>query len=206
MQPKRVTPETPGRDWSVAALAAAGLAVSAYLTATKLAGGTLLFCERGTGCDIVQASRYALFLGVPTAAWGATLYAAVLVLALTGLAPRRWLGAFVLAVAAVAFSAYMTWLSLFELRAVCPWCLVDAGIAVALLVVLLVRRPAARGRRAPTRPARLVGLGLLTALVTVVFAAGVFTAGAPTTGDAGYREALARHLTASGAIFYGAYW
>jgi len=34
---------------------------------------------------------------------------------------------------------------------------------------------------------------------------GVFVADAPTAGSA-YQEALARHLTASGAIFYGAYW
>ena len=39
----------------------------------------------------------------------------------------------------------------------------------------------------------------------VVFAAGVFVADAPTVATA-RQEALARHLAASGAIFYGAYW
>ena len=204
-KPPKPAPETPGRDWPVAAVAAAGLAVSAYLAATKLAGAAALFCETGSGCDVVQASRYAVFLGVPTAAWGAVLYAIVLGLALAGLAPRRWLWTFVLAVAAVAFSAYLTWIAVFELGALCPWCLADAGLAAALLVVLLVRRPVPRGRRPATRPARLVGTGLVTAVITVVFAAGVFVAGTP-TGDTVYQESLARHLTASGVIFYGAYW
>ena len=201
----RRPPASSGPDWPVAALAAAGLAVSAYLTGAKLSGATALFCESGSGCDVVQASRYAVFLGLPTAAWGAGLYALVGSLALAGLSARRWLWAFVLAVAAVAFSAYLTWLALFELRAVCPWCLGDAAIAAALLAVLLVRRPVATGKRAPTRPARLIGLGAAAAIVSVVFAMGVFVADAPTAGSV-YQDALARHLTASGAIFYGAYW
>ena len=186
-------------------LAAAGVVGSASLTWTKWAGATALFCESGSGCDVVQASRYALFLGLPTAAWGVGLYAAIGALALAGLAPRRWVWAYALAVAGVAFSAYLTYLSLVELRAVCPYCLVDAGIAGALLVVLLVRRPAATGKRPATRRGRLIAVGLASALVTVVFGMGVFVAGAPSTGST-YQESLARHLAASGAIFYGAYW
>jgi len=153
---------------------------------------------------VVQASRYALFLGVPTAAWGIALYAAIGALALTGLPPRRWVWAYALAVAGVAFSAYLTYLSLFELGAVCPYCLADAAVATALLVVLFARRPEA-GRRASMRPGRLVAIGLAAAVVTVVFGMGVFAGGAPGVGSP-YQEALARHLTASGAVFYGAYW
>jgi len=203
-QPK-LAAEPQGIDWPVAALAAAGLGVSAYLTAIKLSGATALFCESGSGCEVVQASRYAVFLGAPTAAWGILLYAVVVGLALSGLRPQRWLAAYALAVTAVAFSAYLTWLSVFEIGAVCPWCLIDAGIAVALLVVLLVRRPAAKARRSPARPARLIGIGIAAAVVTVVLAAGVFVADR-SGGSTPYQEALARHLTASGAIFYGAYW
>ncbi len=123
----------PGPDWPVVGIAAAGLAVSAYLAWTKWTGAAAAFCERGSGCDVVQASRYATFLGAPTAAWGVVLYAVLIGLALVGLTPRRWVGAYALSVAAVAFSAYLTYLALWELRAVCPYCLADAGIAVALL-------------------------------------------------------------------------
>ena len=193
------------RDWPVAALAAAGLAVSAYLAWTKWTGGAALFCESGSGCDVVQASRYATVFGVPTAAWGVLLYALVIGLALAGLTPRRWSGAYALTVVAVAFSAYLTYLSLRVLHAVCPYCLADAGIAVALLAVLLVRRPAATGKHAPTRPRRVAALGAALAVVTVVFAAGVFVADTPTAAST-YQESLARHLASSGAVFYGAYW
>ena len=208
MKPSRAKPssEPPtGSDWPVTALAAAGLVVSAYLTWTKWTGATGLFCETGSGCDVVQASRYAMFLGLPTAAWGVLLYALVGGLALAGLTPRRWVAAYALAVAGVAFSAYLTYLSVFELGAACPYCLADAAIAATLLLALLVRRPPATGRRAPTRRNRLIAIGAAMALVTVVFGMGVFVTGAP-TGSSAYQESLARHLAASGAIFYGAYW
>lgn len=198
-------PAPAGADLAVATLAAAGLVVSAYLTWTKWTGASALFCERGSGCDVVQASRYATFLGAPTAAWGVVLYALVLGLAISGLAPRRWTAAYALAVAAVAFSAYLTYLALWELGAACPWCLADAGVALALLVTLLVRRPPATGRHAPGRPGRLVAIGVPVAVATIVFAAGVFVADTPTAASA-QQEALARHLAASGAVFYGAYW
>jgi glutaredoxin len=54
-------------DPMVAALAVAGLVVSGYLAWLKWSGAPAVFCTVGTGCDIVQSSRYATFLGVPTA-------------------------------------------------------------------------------------------------------------------------------------------
>jgi uncharacterized membrane protein len=202
---RAAAPAPPGSDWPVAAVATAGLIVSVYLAWTKWTGGAALFCESGSGCDVVQASRYAMFLGVPTASWGTLLYLLVIGLALAGLTPRRWSGAYALAVVAVAFSAYLTYVSLRVLRVACPYCLTDAGIAVALLAVLLVRRPAATGKRAPTRPRRVAALGAALAVATVVFAAGVFVADTPSAASA-HQESLARHLASSGAVFYGAYW
>jgi uncharacterized membrane protein len=193
------------RDWPVATLAAAGLVVSAYLTATKLAGGSPLLCGAGSGCDVVQASRYALFLGIPTAAWGTVLYAVVVGLALAGFTAGRWLAAFVLAVVAVAFSAYLSGLQALVLRAFCPWCALDAALSVALFGALLWRRPEARGRRSPIRSRRLAWIGPAVALATLAVGIGVHVAEPPAAAP-GYREALARHLAASGAIFYGAHW
>lgn len=197
-------PERPGPDWPVAALAAAGLLVSAYLTATKLLAARVAFCEAGGGCEIVQASRYAWFLGLPTAAWGVVFFAAVGALALLGLSPRRWLWAFGVAVSGVAFGGYLTWIELGVLRAICGWCLTVAVLAAATLGMLLWRRPPVTGRRSPGRPARLAALGVTLAVVTVIGAVGghVQLAGSP----GGREDVLARHLAAIGAIFYGAYW
>jgi uncharacterized membrane protein len=195
----------PAREWPVAGIAAAGALIALYLTYTKLMQGTALFCSAGGGCDVVQASRYASFLGVPTALWGAALYVAVGALALAGLVGQRWLWAFLLAVSAVSFSAYLTWISASEIKALCGWCLASGVTAVVLLGALLLRQPAPGGRHARIRPPRLALYGVLMAAVTVVFGAGVY-AGSPSSAEASYREALARHLTESGAVMYGAFW
>ena len=191
------------RDPIVGGLAVAGLAIALYLTITKLAGSTAAFCESGSGCDVLQASRWSTFLGVPTAAWGALLYAGLAALALTGLPPARWIWAFVLACAAVGFSAYLTYVAAFVVRALCPWCLAVALIGVASLVALIVRRPVGGGRT--MRPARLATVGAVTALVTIVVAAGVFVKD-PMTGDGGLASDLAKHLEATNQIMYGAFW
>jgi uncharacterized membrane protein len=202
---KRVPASPPRLDWPIALVAVLALAVSAYLASLKLVGSTPLFCEAQSGCDVVQSSRYAVFLGVPTALWGAALYAVIAGLALAGLTVSRWLAAFVLAGVAVSFSGYLTYLELGVIRAVCPYCVVVAMLAVLLFALLVIRRPVSSARRSPTRPGRMVGVAVATAFVTVFIAVGVFSATSPTSGSP-YREALARHLTSSGALFYGAFW
>ncbi len=189
-----------GPDLTVAALAGAGLLVAGYLAWLKWSGGAALFCTPGTACDIVQASRYASVLGVPTALWGALAYAVIGGLALAGFDRARWRAAFVLAAAGVGASAYLTYLALFELRAACVWCLASAAIMAALVAALMARRPPA----ASARPAGLAGLGVSAAAVAIAVGAAVFAV-APPAGTP-YQEALARHLAKSGALFYGAYW
>ncbi|HUF93475.1 MAG TPA: vitamin K epoxide reductase family protein [Candidatus Limnocylindria bacterium] len=198
-------PEAPRQDWLVLGLAAAGFVLSLYLTITKVAGANALFCESGGGCEAVQASRYALFIGIPTAAWGMALYAFIGLLAYLGLPQRRWLWAFGLAVSGAAFAGYLTYLELVVIRALCGYCLVAAAIAVALPVVLVARRPGRGSRHAITRPRRLATIGVVVAVATIAF--GIAGHMADTAGIASpYQEGLARHLAATGAVFYGAYW
>ena len=198
-------PPSSPRDWRVIAVAAAGVLVAGYLAVTKLLGGAAAFCTAGGGCDVVQASRYAVLLGVPTALWGALAYAAVGTLAALGLTTGRWLAAFAMAAGAVGFSAYLTWLELFVIRALCGYCLVSAALSVALLALLLWKRPVIGGRHSSVRPARLATLGGASALAPIVLGAAIFAA-TTDSGNLGYQEALARHLAATGAVMYGAYW
>jgi uncharacterized membrane protein len=200
-QRKREVASPPARpDVLVLALAAAGFAIAAYLTWLKWTGGHAAFCLSGSGCDIVQASRYGTLLGAPTALWGALLYAALGVVAALGLTPPRWSWAVYLAAAGVGFSLYLTVVSVLVIRATCAWCLASGAITVAILLVLLRRRATLPGRR---RLGAFVP-GALTAAVLVPFAA-AFIYATP-EGASGYEGALARHLKASGAVMYGAHW
>ena len=203
-EPEQRKVEVVTPDWVVVGLAGVGFLIAGYLTWLKWVNRGAFLCVAGSGCDLVQASRYSMFLGVPTAFWGAALYVAIGILGGLGLTTSRWMTAFVIAAAGVGFSAYLTALSLFVLGGACIYCLGSAAIEVALVVTLLVRRPAARGRRSPLRAIPLAGYGTLAAAVSIVFGAFVFAA--PSSAPAGYQSALARHLRQTGAVMYGAYW
>jgi uncharacterized membrane protein len=126
----------------IAVLALVGLLIAAYLTLFKLGFMGAIQCSIG-GCEKVQASRWAEFLGYPVAAWGVGAYAAILALALLGLQPRfseaRWvaLGLFALAAVGVVFSAYLTYLEAFVIHAWCQWCVVSA-ILITLIFLLSI--------------------------------------------------------------------
>jgi uncharacterized membrane protein len=200
-----VAPELARPDWIVLGLALVGLAIAGYLSALKLGGNQAFLCRGGSGCDLVQASRYSTLAGVPTALWGAGMYLAIAVLAGIPHTVRRWQAAFMLVSGAVAFSLYMTYLSIFVIGATCPYCLASGGVAVALLGVMVWRRPPAQGRAAAAyKPGKLAGLGITAGVFTVLF--GMFIFAADFSVPAGYQVALARHLSKSQVIFYGAFW
>ena len=104
----------------------------------------------------------------------------------------------------MGFSAYLTWLSVFDLGATCVWCLTSAGILIAMLAVLVMRRPTARTRKGSVNSARVATYGGLAAVGAVVGAAFVFAA--PFSAPPGYQSALARHLADTKAVMYGAFW
>jgi uncharacterized membrane protein len=187
----------------VSGLAGLGILLAAYLTWLKFRGGGALLCTAGSGCDLVQASRYSTFLWVPTALWGLAVYVAIGVLAWLGLGARNWLIAFVLASGGVGFSLYLTWLSVFTIGATCVWCLASAGVFVVILAVLVMRRPPESGRRSLSQ-ARMVTYGALAAVGAIV--GGAFVFAAPFSAPPGYQMALARHLADSKAVMYGAFW
>lgn len=131
-----------------------GLFVSAYLYLYKIGRIGSIACGTG-GCETVQLSRYARFLGVEVALIGLVGYAGLFALALLALQPRflpaRWpagLLAFLSGVG-VAFALYLTWLELFVIHAICRWCVASAVIITAVFGVAL----ADALRRTPRAPA-----------------------------------------------------
>ena len=202
--PRRPAPlPAPRRAWELVGLAAAGMAVSAYLTWTKLTGGAPV-CGDSGGCAIVQASRFAVLLSIPTAAWGVGFYTLVGLMAWRGLTARRWLRLLLLAVAGVAFSGYLTGIAVLALRTACAWCLASAALAVVILAAVWWHRPAASGLPTVRSPARLLGWSVVTAAATIAVTAWLY-AMAPEAW-APRQRALAAHLKESGAVMYGAYW
>ncbi len=126
-----------------AVLAGAGLAISAYLTSVKLAG-ELPVCGPLKGCETVALSSYSEILGIPVALFGAGFSALVLILALAWwrLGDRRaLLATYGLGLFGILFVAYLTYLELFVIHAVCVWCV---GYAVTLVAGWIVAAWAVR--------------------------------------------------------------
>jgi uncharacterized membrane protein len=134
---------------AVAVLALAGLVVAGYLTWVHYADLEPICAGGSGGCERVQTSEYAELAGVPVALLGLIGYAAILAsLAVPGEA-GRFAGA-LLALAGFGFSAWLTYVELFEIDAICQWCVASAVIMTALAVVTSLRfvtpRPAESGR------------------------------------------------------------
>ena len=118
-------------------VALAGLSIAGYLTAVHYAGGTPV-CAVAHGCATVQQSRYAALAGVPVALLGLAGYVAILAaLALDGEWGRT--AAAFLSLAGLGFSAWLTYVELGVLQAVCIWC-VGSAVCMALLALLTIRR------------------------------------------------------------------
>jgi uncharacterized membrane protein len=124
----------------VAALALAGIFVSLYLTLFKLGVIGELTCSIGS-CETVNTSKWSTFLHLPVAVWGLLFYAEVFGISLVGTMPRfeNELSVSALLVAeagiGVLFSAWLTYLELAVIHAICIWCVTSAGIVVAMLLV-----------------------------------------------------------------------
>lgn len=121
--------------YAAAAVAVAGIGVTAYLLSVRWDGGQLL-CRTG-GCETVQVSDYAAVLGIPVAALGLAAYAAIAFLVLT--ASRVALtAAMSLALAACVFSTYLLVVQVAVIGELCDWCLVnDALVTVVGVLVFL---------------------------------------------------------------------
>ena len=141
----------PAHRMAIAVLALAGLLVAVYLLLYKIRVLGTIACGTG-GCETVQSSPWAVFLGVPVPAWGVLGYLIILVLALASLQPafseHRLVAALLLANAAVAFafSAYLTGVEAFLIHAWCRWCVVSAIIATLIFLLSLREIPAVFGR------------------------------------------------------------
>ena len=90
--------------------------------------------RRGSGrCQSVQASSYATIFGVPVAALGLVSYSGLLLAALLRGEAGVYLGLLV-ALVGTLFSAYLTYLEVFVIHAICEWCVASAALMVGALI------------------------------------------------------------------------
>lgn len=116
-----------------------GLADSVYLSWLKLASK-----ECGVGsCDFVNASRYAEVGGIPIAIFGAGAYIAILAVLYWQdrddfIGNNSGMILFGITLIGVLYSAYLTYIEVAVIYAICPFCVVSAIMMVILFVIVLI--------------------------------------------------------------------
>ena len=125
-------------------LCVAGVLVAVILTSFHYSPATAAgLCASAGGCETVNTSPYSTLAGIPIALIGLGAYLVIGGLAVA--ATRDWpireaapLLVFGLALIGVLYSAYLTYLELFVIRAVCPWCVASALIMTSIWILALV--------------------------------------------------------------------
>ena len=120
----------------VGTLALLGASLAGYLTYSRFTHSTIT-CTSG-GCETVQSSSYAELAGVPVSLLGLAAYLFILGTAFFVSDLGRAAGATV-AVAAAFFAAYLVYVQVAVIDAVCDWC-VASDVLIALLALACVQR------------------------------------------------------------------
>jgi uncharacterized membrane protein len=127
---------------SLIALSIIGILDAAYLTYIKLLENGV--CVVSSGCEIVNTSQFADIGGIPIAAIGGAAY--LVMLAVLLMEPRSEfflingpLILFGLTLIGVLYSAYLTYLELYVIHAICPFCVVSALVLTVMFILSIVR-------------------------------------------------------------------
>jgi len=190
-------------DWWVTGLAVFGMVITAYLTVVAWSGNEIAFCTSGSGCDIIQQSRWSTVLGIPVALWGFAVYT-LIALSAVFMKPRlrRWQRLWYLALIGVAVSIYLTIVGIVALDAVCFWCLASLVTITAIFVYIGLHRPgSAPGMRWRNWLARSGFVVVILLGILHGYYSGLFQ-----PAEDPRLKALAMHLAESDAKFYGAFW
>lgn len=128
------------RRQALALLAVVGILIALYLTLYKMGVIGVLSCSIGS-CETVNTSKWSMLFGVPIAEWGLAAYLALFGLAIAGSTEARersvTIARLLVALAgfSVLFSAWLTWLELFVIHAICIWCVTSALLWVVIFAV-----------------------------------------------------------------------
>lgn len=142
------------RRMLIAVLALGGIFLAAYLTLYHYGYVGSLACGTG-GCEKVQGSNWANFLGQPVALWGVGYYASVFVVATAGTmgayAEARWPSVVLLTLNGwgVLFSGYLTWAEVARIHAICYYCVGSAAMVVVLFALSWLDWRSTRRAQAP---------------------------------------------------------
>jgi uncharacterized membrane protein len=130
---------------AAAVLALAGIGVATYIAIADSGGGAPKCLAGGSGCETVANSHYSHIAGINIALFGIAGYVLLLAAAAVRGDAGRF-GGFAGALIGFGYSAYLTYLELFVIDAICQWCVASAVLMTLSLAVAATRAFAYTGR------------------------------------------------------------
>lgn len=193
---------------AVLILSVIGFLLSIYLTYLHYTEGQSAFCSQGSDCDVVRQSSYSSILGIPVALLGAVGYALIFWFSYVSISKRMgWLLLYTISLAGFIFSAYLTYIELFVIKAICPYCVVSAVIMTIIFIIIASRKSEFYPKLSSLHTAVLT----VCVLGVVVIGSSAFQSNsietqAGSTGNANSLQlGLAKYLKERGAVMYGSY-
>jgi uncharacterized membrane protein len=118
-----------------------GVGIGAYLVWVHYDIDALV-CGLGD-CEVVQTSSYAEVFGIPIAILGLLMYVALVALILARLLRPALLvpasmAALAITGAGTLYSAWLTWVEIEVLEAICQWCVASAIVTTLMFIVEIV--------------------------------------------------------------------
>jgi uncharacterized membrane protein len=120
-----------------------GLLDSLYLSWVKIANSQV-YCGTSGQCETVNNSQYAEIAGIPIAYLGFGAYLVIMGLLLLEtrspfLRENSPLALFGISLVGVIYSAFLTYIEIAVLHAICPYCVVSAIAMVLLFIIAILR-------------------------------------------------------------------
>jgi uncharacterized membrane protein len=129
--------------WGTMVLAILGAVDAIYLYIYKLTGNPQM-CLGNGGCHNVNFSPYSEINGIPVSIFGLAAYLAIICIlileARLKLAKENGpLAIFGISLGGVAFTAYLTYLEIYVINAICPFCVASAVIITLIFILAIIR-------------------------------------------------------------------
>lgn len=197
---------------AVLILSVLGIVLSLYLSYLHFSDTRAALCAAGSECDTVRQSSFSDMLGIPVAVLGSLGYCAIFILTLVSMPKRtKWLTLYIVSLAGFVFSAYLTYVELFVINAICMYCVVSAVLMTVIFIMILK----SKSWQHPKLSSLLaLGLGVIVAVIVVFgswtiqsekFSEAAKTGSGSSAPSGAFETGLAEYLGKTGAVMYGSY-
>jgi uncharacterized membrane protein len=129
--------------WGTLVLTVLGAADAVYLLIYKLTGNSHM-CLGNGGCHNVNFSPYSEINGIPVSVFGISAYLVILCILVLEARVKTVkengpLAVFGISLGGVAFTAYLTYLEIYVIHAICPFCVASAILITFIFILAIIR-------------------------------------------------------------------